>query len=269
MFVLNVDENIVIGTPKMHLVKKQGLHYQQYQKALSQETGTSSSAISDGGSERDSRTPEALNREYINGLYIQQPKPTTENIKGEMEAWLEKIVFAICGNKVEKNNTPYIQGLLHLVRRIRRATLEKLIGSRVHLEVARGTDQQNEKYCSKGGNVFIKTGVPQSGDKEGGVKLQSSKDVRHLLKCSQRDSWTSILEENPDVIPEVVRHFKSIKTLANIMHKDDLAKNLQNELSGIIYWNWQHDVRRICLEKPHPRRVHWYWDYNGLTGKTF
>lgn len=46
--------------------------------------------------------------------------------------------------------TPHLQGYLELKRKKRRNGVKRLLGiNRVHLEITRGTGEQNKKYCSK------------------------------------------------------------------------------------------------------------------------
>ncbi len=44
---------------------------------------------------------------------------------------------------------------------------------------------------------------------------------------------------------------------------------LKNEYSNITWKTWQQKIINLCSEKPHPRKIHWYWDKNGNNGKSF
>ena len=64
------------------------------------------------------------------------------------------------GKDVGDSGTPHLRGFVHLKRRVRLATLKKILGVRVHAEVAKGTDLDNDKYCSKDGQIAVDIGQP-------------------------------------------------------------------------------------------------------------
>jgi len=67
--------------------------------------------------------------------------------------------YFIVGKEVGDGGTPHLQGFAAFRGRHYFNALRKLFGSRVHLEVARGTALQNRSYCSKDGN-FREGGEP-------------------------------------------------------------------------------------------------------------
>jgi len=54
----------------------------------------------------------------------------------------------IIGKEVGESGTPHLQGYLHFKTPRKFETLKRL-NNRLHLEIARGTDEQNYVYCSK------------------------------------------------------------------------------------------------------------------------
>lgn len=54
----------------------------------------------------------------------------------------------------------HIQGFINLRSRIRFKAAKTLLGERAHIERARGSDSDNRKYCTKGGD-YIEDGSPQ------------------------------------------------------------------------------------------------------------
>lgn len=68
-----------------------------------------------------------------------------------------KAIYGVVGEeRGEENNTPHLQGYINLGRKARLsfAGAKKAIGERAHIEIARGSDEDNKAYCSKEGNVF-------------------------------------------------------------------------------------------------------------------
>lgn len=63
----------------------------------------------------------------------------------------------IIGKEVGENGTPHLQGYIYSKNAIRFSTLKKIC-SRWHLEKAKGSMEDNRKYCSKEGN--FETNIP-------------------------------------------------------------------------------------------------------------
>lgn len=77
-----------------------------------------------------------------------------------IKAWdFESLQGAIVGREIGQNGTPHLQGYLQLAERKRMSQLKSLPGlHRAHLEVAKGSPQANQEYCSKEDENPIKIG---------------------------------------------------------------------------------------------------------------
>ncbi|AXQ03966.1 replication associated protein [Black-headed python circovirus 1] len=88
--------------------------------------------------------------------------PTFEDYVSLLENFNEQtVVFFIAGEEVGEKGTPHIQGFVNLVTKSRMEPLRQKLGGRAHLERARGSDAENEKYCSKEGKIYLKIGEAQ------------------------------------------------------------------------------------------------------------
>lgn len=74
----------------------------------------------------------------------------------------EEAKYWIIGREVGDSGTPHLQGYASLRRRRAFNVVRDKLGSRCHIERARGTARQNREYCSKGGN-FIEGGEINEG----------------------------------------------------------------------------------------------------------
>lgn len=72
--------------------------------------------------------------------------------------------YAICGKERGEQGTPHLQGFLHFKKKQRLSALKKLF-ERAHWEKARGSDADNEDYCSKEGEVVLTIGNPVQGNR--------------------------------------------------------------------------------------------------------
>ena len=81
----------------------------------------------------------------------------TEETVHKIKEWLtEKTCkYAIVGREVgEQTKTPHLQGFINFHQKLRFTTLKNKIHDG-HYEVARGTDEDNKKYCEKGGDLLL------------------------------------------------------------------------------------------------------------------
>jgi len=80
-----------------------------------------------------------------------------------LTAWFtEEAKYWIIGREVGDSGTPHLQGYASFRGRHTFSYVRSKLGSRCHIESARGTARQNREYCSKGGD-FIEGGKFSSG----------------------------------------------------------------------------------------------------------
>ncbi|ADD62475.1 replication-association protein [Human stool-associated circular virus NG13] len=73
----------------------------------------------------------------------------------------EEVQYAIVGEEIGENGTPHLQGFFNLKKKKRLTSLKAWLNDRAHYEEAKGSDEQNRRYCSKSGNILISFGSPQ------------------------------------------------------------------------------------------------------------
>ncbi|UHY95433.1 putative replication-association protein [Cyclovirus CN9E] len=68
---------------------------------------------------------------------------------------LTGVKYAVYGREEgERNKTRHLQGYVHFTSRKEFGALKRSLGDRFHIEQARGSDAQNYKYCTKGGDYW-------------------------------------------------------------------------------------------------------------------
>jgi len=83
----------------------------------------------------------------------------TVETEAKLVAFLDtETTFYIFGHEVGAQGTPHLQGYMQLKSKQRMAAIHKKIGVPLHLEVAKGTAQQNITYCSKSGQNIVTRG---------------------------------------------------------------------------------------------------------------
>lgn len=127
-----------------------------------------------------------------------------------MKAAALQAKFLIVGKEVGEQGTPHLQGFISLKSKHRLTGVKKLLGSRAHLEQARGSDADNEKYCSKGGNILIREGEPteprQRSDLKSAVQLLlETKNLGSVARefpevyCRSFRGLAQLLTDHPDM----------------------------------------------------------------------
>ena len=72
--------------------------------------------------------------------------------------------YIVCGEEIGENGTPHLQGFVHIEKDPKSCGIkfwkeEFKFSNQAHFETARGTDEQNEAYCTKEGPFFA-SGLP-------------------------------------------------------------------------------------------------------------
>jgi len=108
-------------------------------------------------------------------------------------------VYFIIGKEVGDGGTPHLQGYIRFSRRYYFRSVSVKLGSRVHVEGARGTARQNREYCSKGGD-YVEGGVcPEDNNRERG---RSRDELAQEFRRCLDDGSAGIIEfanKNPGV----------------------------------------------------------------------
>ncbi|ATW66440.1 putative replication-associated protein [Mink circovirus] len=79
-------------------------------------------------------------------------------------------VYAVVGKEVGESGTPHLQGFCNLKKKMRFEPFKRAIGGRAHIEQSRGTDVDNKRYCSKGGDLLLEVGEPSAQGKRSDLK---------------------------------------------------------------------------------------------------
>lgn len=73
--------------------------------------------------------------------------------------------YWIIGKEIGEGGTPHLQGFMSLQKRCIFNSLRDKLGSRFHIESARGTARQNREYCIKDGDYLEGGAIPKEGRK--------------------------------------------------------------------------------------------------------
>lgn len=94
----------------------------------------------------------------------------TEQDVNEIRSWEKSVKYLIFGYEIAPTTgTAHLQGYVHFINARSFSSMKNKIPN-IHLEVAKGNDQQNKEYCSKG-NYFEEYGTPQKQGKRSDIDM--------------------------------------------------------------------------------------------------
>ena len=119
--------------------------------------------------------------------------------------------YLTVSKEIGASGTKHLQGYLELKKKMRLGGIKTLVGDRAHLEVARGTAEQNLTYVMKdhGKDGFdnFTWGTP--------VKERARQDLMRIRKkAAKGESISSILQRKPELFSTIVRYRRGLETAA-------------------------------------------------------
>lgn len=92
---------------------------------------------------------------------------TLNNYTDREEARIKAVEcrYIVFGHEVGEQGTSHLQGYLYFENALSFKSASTKLGSRCHLEVAKGSAQQNRDYCTKDGDFFEYGQIPSPGSR--------------------------------------------------------------------------------------------------------
>lgn len=186
----------------------------------------------------------------------------------------EKVRYAIFGKEVGKEGTHHLQGYVSFSRPQRLTAVKKVVGDRAHVEISKGTEEQNIIYCSKGeqssdeyasqgstGPNYGRNAVVQEfGTRKESGKRSDLDDFKDAVKDGVVDH-RRLLEEHSHVCAKYPRFVQSyIRSKVPLPEIEDFTSTLRA---------WQQRCLDIISTPPDPRMIIFVYDEEGNAGKSW
>lgn len=159
-----------------------------------------------------------------------------------------EVKYICYGKEVGDSGTPHLQGFIIFKRGYRLTALKKL-HSTAHWEAAKTADAMN--YCMKDGDFTVRDNRSQGKRndfaeaaaiiKEHKTKRSMLNDPRLYRTMAMHGRWATQMIASRAPATVAVPHFRT----------------------------WQQSLMDLVKTSPHPRKVHWWWDETGGSGKSF
>lgn len=137
---------------------------------------------------------------------------------------------------------------------------KRCLPDRAHLEVARGSKEQNKAYCSKEGD-FKEFGSSQVPGARNDLVM-----VKNRILAGEKLSELMIDDDCADIVARHMPYFR--KVFDDFMAGSGLSA-LKDRMAGVSLRPFQSALVRIISEPVDPRKVYWTWDHTGGSGKSF
>nr|AZA07506.1 replication protein [Bat circovirus] len=136
--------------------------------------------------------------------------PTDEEEHKIMSLDMDMFDYFVCGREaMQEGRTPHLQGFVNFAKKKTFNQMKKLFGARCHYEHAKGTDHQNQEYCTKEGDTLIEVGAPRRK----GKRTDLDTAVSTALEAG---SLVRVAQEHP---VQYVRYHRGLAELLKVAGK--------------------------------------------------
>ncbi len=195
--------------------------------------------------------------------YTEEDKRRVEDLLTE-----QVCVFAVVGLEVGSvAATEHMQGFVHFRSRKTFRAMQKLLPG-AHLEVARASDVENLEYCSKGGRVLLKVGTPASKTETNHSYLDAHRLAQLVVEGGDLCHLISSCDEYKAAY---AKHQRFVDTMVAKKQKKTMEEGYYAYFreQNFVFYKWQSELYdELIGTAPHPRRIVWYIDRVGGSGKS-
>jgi len=165
----------------------------------------------------------------------------------------------------------HLQGYLQLKTKKRFAQVQHMLNTgsdtACHVEKAKGNYTQNYKYCTKEGD-FTEWGEPNKGFGEKG-NGSTREDLNRIRDRIFEGADYAELIQDDDLNGSVARYLPYVRATIAEYERGAGKDKLIKKMSEAVLKPWQRKLDIITDQEPDDRKVHWYWEKEGNSGKSF
>lgn len=191
---------------------------------------------------------------------------TVNNFTAEEEQAIKEapecFTYVVFGREHLEEGTPHLQGYFELERKKTIGGIKRACRGlqRAHLEVARGTAEENKTYCSKEDQEFFERGEPIPDPGESG-------------RTKERERWATAraLAESGDfdeIDPQIfISNYNTLQRINRDAEWRRVRAGLGAPSIGPLR-PWEQELERLLQMEPHDRQIHIVVDPVGGAGKS-
>lgn len=170
-----------------------------------------------------------------------------------------QVEYLVYGKEVGENGMPHLQGYVIWKAACRLTTCKNRLSARAHVEITRGTPEENRTYCIKDGDFVEKGECPVTGQ---GRRT----DLDRFYEWSDQFATAN---NRPPTTPEVARNYPSVLTkYPRVIEIQRLRFNAGPLVEGVAR-PWQQELADTLDEPADDRSINFYVDTEGNKGKSW
>lgn len=188
----------------------------------------------------------------------------------------QSIKYLVYQGEYTKDKRKHIQGFLQLYKKKEYTFIKKLFGDNtLHIEPMKGTPEQASNYCKK----TEKDGETQEtffsyieyGELDTTIERQRTDLIALRDRIISGQKLNNILEDTEDgvEIHNILLYNKPLKALQDIVQKRIIKDELLEDYEGMKPNKLQRYILDIIEQKPDDRKVYWFYDNIGKSGKSY
>ena len=170
--------------------------------------------------------------------------------------------FKYCVYQEEQGEqgTRHFQGYVQFSKKKRLSQVKRAISERIHVEVARGTAEENRNYCTKESTRVVGTEPVEIGTIEYQGKRNDIAEFTEAMK-SEILSDEQIVDRFPAILAKYPRYVEKLR---------GIERRRAIRISSLVARvGWQTSLESVLSAEPHNRAVIWYCDEIGNAGKSY
>ena len=162
------------------------------------------------------------------------------------------VSYLLFGFETGESGTPHLQGYVQFTKKLRLTGVRKLIPGNAHVEVAKGSADDNYKYCTKGGDFKEYGSIKKKGDR---CDLEAFKEAVKDGTLSMH-----VLREEHSKVCAMYPTFVRAYVNDNRPKRDVIT----HQLNG-----WQQELMTYLKRAPNSREIVFVVDPDGNSGKSW
>lgn len=178
-----------------------------------------------------------------------------------------KVLKIIAGREVAPGTgTSHLQGYIAFTQQLYRRQVVTMLGGTVHVEVARGNEQQNIAYCSKDGNIAVDWQSPAYSQARADAKEVKKLDKQEYTRDLLDALMTMSINDFEARYPYEALHWKEKLAGWKIAHTD-LSIIWNGTLKKKNTWLWgapgtgkSRWARAVSKGFDYPKNLNKWWD---------
>lgn len=189
-----------------------------------------------------------------------------------------KIKYLIIQGEHCKDGKKHIQGFIQFHTKIRMDTIKRMLNDNtLHIEPMRGTPEQARRYCTNeytdqdGNHKDIWLDQYEYGELDTTISGTRTDLITLKNKIKEGNKLNDILMDSNDnkEIHNILQYNKPLKRLEEEVQMKTMREKLLKKYDGIKWNKLQQKILDILIEDVDNRKVHWFYDEFGNSGKSY